>query len=60
MDNRNAGLDAWNASFEVHKFKSTAKVMKSGNEPVTAEELNNAVDAAAELFARLMERIEKG
>lgn len=47
-----------NLKNEVNNFKTAAKTGKFGDEPVTASELNAAVDAAAALFAAIIEKME--
>lgn len=52
-------MNSENLKNEVNNFKQAARTGKFGDEPVTAAELNAAVDAAAELFAAIIERIER-
>lgn len=52
-------MDVWNLRNAVNNFASDAKVRKADDEPVTAGELNAAIDEAAKLFSKLVEQLEK-
>ncbi len=52
-------MDVWSLRNAVNNFASDAKVRKADNEPVTAGELNAAIDEVAKLFSKLVEQLEK-
>ena len=52
-------MDVGNLRNAVNNFANDAKARKADGEPVTAGELNAAVDEMARLFSKLVEQLEK-
>lgn len=52
-------MDISNMRNAVNNFVCDAKARKADGEPVTAGELNAAIDEAAKLFNKLVEQLEK-
>ena len=52
-------MDVGNLRNAINNFACEAKARKADGEPVTAGELNAAIDEAAKLFRKLVEQLEK-
>ena len=52
-------MDVGNLRNAINNFACDAKSRKADGEPVTAGELNAAIDEAAKLFRKLVEQLEK-
>jgi hypothetical protein len=52
-------MDVGNLRNAVNNFACDAKARKADGEPVTAGELNTAIDEAVKLFRKLVEQLEK-
>lgn len=52
-------MNVENLNNEVNNFRNAAKSFNAGDAPVTVSELNAAVDAAAEMFKAIIEKMQR-